>query len=87
MFPCTQFAGAIFPVLNVFVCLISPIVNCSDPTSPGNGSIGTYQNTTEGAEIFFRCNPGFVPPGRMIAVCASDGRWSPDPVELRCIGE
>ena len=57
MFPCTQFAGAIFPVLNVFVCLISPIVNCSDPTSPGNGSIETYQNTIEGAEIFYRCNP------------------------------
>ena len=38
----------------------------------------------------FGCNPGFVPfvpAGNMTAVCASNGRWSPDPAELRCIGE
>ena len=43
-----------------------------------DGSIEPYQNTTEGAEIFFRCNPGFVPAGRMRAVCGADGRWNPD---------
>jgi len=66
------------------------IVNCSDPTIPGNGSIRTYQNTTEGAEIVFGCNPGFVPfvpAGNMTAVCASNGRWNPDPAELSCIGK
>ena len=54
---------------------------------PGNGSIEPYQNTTEGAEIFFRCNPGFVPVGRMTAVCAADGRWNPNPATLVCTGE
>ena len=34
--------------------------------------------------IVFGCNPGFVPAGRMTAVCASDGRWSPDPATTVC---
>ena len=67
------------------VLTLSYIVNCSDPTIPGNGSIRTYQNTTEGAEIVFGCNPGFVPAGNMTTVCASDGRWNPNPAEVRCI--
>ena len=54
---------------------------------PGNGSIEPYQNTTEGAEIFFRCNPGFVPVGRMTAVCGADGRWNPNPATFACTGE
>ena len=39
----------------------------------------------EGAEILFRCNPGFVPAGNMTAVCGTDGRWNPDPATLVCI--
>ena len=62
------------------------IVNCSDPTFPGNGSIGTYLNTTEGGEVMFGCNPGFVPTGNMTAVCGAGGRWNPDPGDLTCIG-
>ena len=52
-----------------------------------DGSIDPYQNTTEGAEIFFRCNPGFVPTERMTAVCGADGRWNPDPADHRCTCE
>ena len=62
-------------------------VNCSDSTVPVNGSIDPYQNTTEGAEIFYRCNPGFVPAGRMRAVCGADGRWNPDSATLVCTCE
>ena len=62
-------------------------VNCIDPSFPNNGSIEAYQNTLEGAEVFFRCNQGFVPAGRMRAVCASDGRWNPDPTTLVCTCE
>ena len=65
---------------------LSP-VNCSDPTSPMEGSIDAYQNTTEGAEILFMCNPGFIPAGRMRAVCGADGRWNPDPADHRCTCE
>ena len=61
-------------------------VGCGQPLTPGNGSIQAYQNTTAGAEIFFRCNPGFVPAGRMTAVCTA-GRWTPDPATLVCTGE
>ena len=39
---------------------------------------------TEGAEIIFRCNPGFAPARRMTAVCEEDGRWDPDPAGHRC---
>ena len=42
---------------------------------------------TEGAEIFFKCNPGFVPAGRRTAVCGADGRWNPDPATVVCTGE
>ena len=42
---------------------------------------------TEGAEIFFKCNPGYVPAGRMTAVCGADGRWNPDPATVVCTGE
>ena len=62
-------------------------VNCSDPTPPTDGSIDPYQNTTEGAVIHFRCSPGFVPTGRMTAVCGADQRWNPDPAGHRCICE
>ena len=64
-----------------------PTVNCSGPTVPENGSIEAFVNTTEGAEIFFRCSPGFVPTERMRAICTADGRWNPDPATLVCTGE
>ena len=64
-----------------------PTVNCSDPSVPGNGSTEAFVNTTEDAEIFFRCSPGFVPAERMRAICTSDGRWNPDPATHVCTGE
>ena len=75
--------------LHVSLCILCSTsllhpANCSDPTVPESGSIDPYHNTTEGAEIFFRCNPGFVPAGRMRAVCAVDRRWNPDPATLGC---
>ena len=76
--------------LHLLACvsyLLLPPVNCSDPTPPMDGSIDPYQNTTEGAEIFFRCNPGFVPAGRMTATCASNGVWTPDPASFTCTRE
>ena len=62
-------------------------VSCGSPIIPGNGSIEAYQNTLEGAEIFFKCDSGFVPAGRMTAVCGADGRWNPDPASLMCISK
>ena len=70
---------------NATFCLIT--VNCGRPRPPANGFIEAYENTTEGVEIFFRCNTEFVPAQRMRAVCTSDGGWSPDPTALECNGE
>ena len=64
-----------------------PSVNYSDPTPPTDGSIDPYQNTTEGAEISFGCNPGFVPSARMTATCTSNGMWTPVPADLTCTCE
>ena len=55
-----------------------------------NGFIDPYQNTTEGAEISFRCNPMFIPSTRMTATCTScefNGKWTPDPSDLTCTCE
>ena len=34
----------------------------------------------------FQCSPGLVPSQQMISVCMANGRWTPDPAELVCIG-
>ena len=75
------------PSSHLVCVMFCPPVNCSDPTRPVDGSIEPYQNTTEGAEIFFRCNPEFVPAGRMRVVCGADGRWNPDPAGIVCACE
>ena len=63
------------------------LANCGTPTSPESGYLEAYENTTEGVMISFRCELGFIPAGRMRAVCASNGRWRPNPADLRCTGE
>ena len=62
--------------------LLTP-ANCSAPTVPGNASIMPYQNTTEGAEVLFKCNQGFTPEN-VTAVCAVNGSWTPDPGSVVC---
>ena len=66
-----------------------PPVNCGIPPAPENGRIESI-NTTE---VVFRCNPRYVPAGRMSATCVSPdgisavGTWTPDPADLVCNGE
>ena len=65
------------------------------PSTPENGIIENIQsiNAVGGAQTVFRCNPGFVPAGRMRATCRSPdgisavGTWTPDPAYLVCNGE
>ena len=64
-----------------FACFCS--VTCSAPVVPQHGSLESYANTTEGSQVFYRCNQGLVPEGRMRAVCTRNG-WSPNPAELCC---
>ena len=80
--------------LQFYAHVIHP-VDCGMPRAPGNGSIENMQSisTVGGAQIFFRCNPRYVPAGRMSATCMSpdgisvDGTWTPDPADLVCNGE
>ena len=58
-------------------------VDCGAPVAPRNGSLESYTNTTEGSQVFYSCNLGLVPEGRMRAVCTRNG-WSPNPAELCC---
>ena len=61
--------------------------NCGDPAVPDNGFISSPPNTCEGAQVIFRCNPGFCPDQTMLSVCEANGRWNPDPGDLVCTGE
>ena len=58
-------------------------VDCGSPVAPRNGSLESYNDTTEGSEVFYRCDSGLLPEGRMRAVCTVSG-WSPNPADLCC---
>jgi len=58
-------------------------VDCGPPTAPQNGSLESYTNTTDGSVVFYSCDPGLVPVGRMMTVCTGTG-WSPSPDALSC---
>ena len=81
-------------VLCIYLTFLPP-VSCGVPHAPENGIIENSQgiSTVGGAQIFFRCSPGFVPAGRMSATCVSPdgvsvvGTWTPDPANLMCNGE
>ena len=60
-----------------------PSVDCGPPVAPRNGTLKTYTSTTEGSEVFYSCDPGLVPEGRMRAVCTESG-WSPNPGDVSC---
>ena len=68
-------------------------VNCRVPRAPENGMIENIQSTVGGAQLFFRCNPRYVPAGRMSATCMSPdgisvlGTWTPNPADFVCNGE
>ena len=57
-------------------------VDCGAPVAPRNGSLESYNDTTEGSEAFYSC-PGLVPEGRMRTVCTRNG-WSSNPADLCC---
>ena len=59
------------------------VADCGPPGAPQRGSLENYTNTTEGSEVFYRCDTGLVPEGRMRAVCTRNG-WSPNPAGVSC---
>ena len=66
-----------------YVNLVSSTsVDCGPAIAPQRGSTN-YTNTTEGSLVFYSCDPGLVPEGRMNATCTDSG-WSPNPTGLNC---
>ena len=63
-----------------------PPVNCGMPRTPENGIIENIQSisTVGGAQIFFRCNPGFILAGGRRATCVSPDGISVVGIFFRC---
>ena len=59
-------------------------VDCGPPRPPQRGSLDRYSGSTEGSEVFYRCDSGLVPEGLLRSVCTGNG-WSPNPADLNCI--
>ena len=63
--------------------MMSTTVDCGPPTTPWNGSLESYSDTTEGSVVLYRCDPGLVPEEKMRTMCTENG-WSPNPADLNC---
>ena len=63
--------------------LCFPSVDCGPPVASQNGSLESYTDTTNGSEVFYSCDPGLVPVGKMRSVCTENG-WNPNPADLNC---
>ena len=62
---------------------LTTTVDCGPPSVPRNGSLESYSIRTEGSVLFYSCDPGLVPEGRMRTVCTENG-WRPNPADLNC---
>ena len=71
---------------NPHVIVFFTSVDCGPPVVPQHGSLESYTDTTEGSEVFYSCDPGLVPDGRMRSTCTESG-WSPNPTHLNCTGD
>ena len=58
--------------------------DCGTPPPPVNGFLQPHTNTTVGSVVVLQCGLGFVPEGVVIAVCESDGQWTPNPGGITC---
>ncbi len=59
-------------------------MNCSDPSPVAGLTFGPFSDTTEGANISFKCEPGLELQREDVSVCSSNGSWVPDPAERIC---
>ena len=56
-------------------------VGCSLLSGGPNVTFEPYTSLAVDSVISYQCRPGFIPEGRVMSVCGSDGRWNPDPDE------
>ena len=62
---------------NYNTCTYLFTVDCGAPDPPQRGSLESYTDTIEGSEVFYRCDPGLVPEGRMRTNCTRNGWREP----------
>ena len=74
-----------YELLTLYINVLPCAVDCGPPGDPQRGSLESYTATTEGSEVFYRCDTDLVPDGRMRAVCTRNG-WSPNPADQSCAG-
>ena len=76
----------VFRFQNYILSFLNCVANCSSPSTASGVVIEPYSNTTEGAMIYHNCDfeQCLLPNERLMAVCGSDGRWSPDPTNHIC---
>ena len=60
------------------------LVNCSTPISANGVVIESYNSTTEGSMIYYRCKQDLLPNDRIRSVCSGNQKWIPDPTEHVC---
>ena len=61
------------------------VVDCGHPMPPADGFLGDYQSTTEGSNVTYQCDQGFVPSTIFKASCIELGFWFPSPDEHICM--
>ena len=61
-------------------------IACGAPSFSCGVTVEPFSSTINNSEIFYQCQPGFLPEGRGTLRCGEDGRWSPDPQDL-CTGK
>ncbi len=59
-------------------------VQCDEPAPPMNGRLVSVSERTEGSQITFMCNDGFLPAGVRMATCRADKTWDNDPAMFEC---
>uniref|UniRef100_A0A8C8EDD1 Sushi domain-containing protein n=1 Tax=Otus sunia TaxID=257818 RepID=A0A8C8EDD1_9STRI len=76
-----QFGGTWDPPLlpqPIFCCFSLPVINCASPKiQHGEVAEGLSTVYPSGANVTFRCHPGYVLWGSHEAKCQPDGRWVP----------
>lgn len=76
-----------FIYLFIAICLLSSVVNCTDPGIPANSirkSKIEYGNFTFGTVVSYDCNPGYYLFGSSVLTCQPVGYW--DKPLPECLG-
>ena len=66
-------------------CSVASAIVCGAVSFSSGVTVEQFSSTIVGSEIFYQCQPGFLPEGRRTVLCGGDGRWNPDPRDL-CTG-